>query len=459
MGVRTRFAPSPTGLLHVGRVRTALYAYLYAKANQGKCVLRIEDTDEARSTQAAVDVIIQGLAWLGLDWDEGPIFQRSRYARYQAVADQLLAQGHAYRCYCTKERLETLRETQIKAQQTPKYDGHCRHRQDAIDSPYVLRFKMPEKGVTAFHDLVYGDIQVDNTVLDDLVILRGDRSPTYNFAVVVDDWDMEITHVIRGDDHINNTPKQICIFNALGVTLPVFAHLPMILGADGKKLSKRHGAVSVLEFQEQGYLKEAVLNYMVRLGWSHGDQEIFSMEDMIQYFDLAHVQKSSARFDYEKLRWLNQHYQKTLPPTQVAQALIPLFEERDIDIHRGPALEKVVEVQASRVKTLQDIVDESVFWYQPKVVFHDPCPPCPADMQPVFHILHDRLEGITAWEAGVIHDVLKAIVAEQGVSFGAVAQPLRIILTGRKNTPSLDITMALLGKARCLERLRTWLEV
>lgn len=323
MTVRTRFAPSPTGFLHVGGVRTALFSWLYAKRHQGKFILRIEDTDRERSTDESVQAILDGMAWLGLDCDEGPFYQTKRYERYNQVAEQFLAEGKAYRCECSKERLESLREAQLAAKEKPRYDGHCRNKNlAASNTPFVIRFKNPDHGVVSFQDEVYGEIHINNNELDDLILVRSDGHPTYNFAVVIDDLDMNITHVIRGDDHINNTPRQINLFKALNAPIPTFAHLPMILGDDGKRLSKRHGAVSVLQFKELGVLPHALLNYLVRLGWSYGDQEIFSVEEMIAHFDLKNVSRGVSSFNYDKLYWLNQHYQKSDAPESVAEALM-----------------------------------------------------------------------------------------------------------------------------------------
>ena len=343
MVVRTRFAPSPTGFLHVGGVRTALFSWLYARAHQGEFILRIEDTDKERSTEPSVQAILEGMHWLGLDSDEGPFYQTDRYPRYKSIAQQMLDEGSAYRCYCTKERLEGLREGQLANKEKPRYDGHCRSKNlKAGDTPFVVRFKNPTTGAVSFSDQVYGDIHVNNNELDDLILVRSDGNPTYNFAVVIDDWDMQITHVIRGDDHINNTPRQINLFNALNAPIPIFAHLPMILGEDGKRLSKRHGAVSVLQFKELGFLPHALLNYLVRLGWSNGDQEIFSIDEMIANFDLSNVSRGVSSFNYDKLYWLNQHYQKSDPPASVAKALAWHFIEQGIDATQGPSLTDLV---------------------------------------------------------------------------------------------------------------------
>ena len=317
MTVVTRFAPSPTGFLHIGGARTALFSYLFAKRHQGRFLLRIEDTDRERSTDAAVKAIFEGMEWLGLAADEKPVFQTQRYGRYRAVADGMLAAGTAYRCYCTKQELDDMRAGQMARKEKPRYDGRCRHRKDApAGAPSVIRFKNPETGATVVADLIKGDITFQNYELDDLIIVRSDGNPTYNFCIVVDYWDMKVTHVIRGDDHVNNTPRQINILQALGATLPQYAHVPMILGSDGVKLSKRHGAVSVIEYRALGFLPQAVLNYLVRLGWSHGDQELFTLEEMVRLFEISKVQKAPARFDMDKLVWVNHEILKNLPPEQ-----------------------------------------------------------------------------------------------------------------------------------------------
>ena len=369
MVVRTRFAPSPTGFLHVGGVRTALFSWLYAKHNQGEFILRIEDTDRERSTSESIQAILDGMAWLGLDYDEGPVYQTNRYACYQDAVLQLLTEKKAYRCVCSKERLESVRTKQLAAKEKPRYDGHCRELDlRAGDEPFVIRFKNPLEGVVSFHDQVYGDIHIDNRELDDLVLIRSDGHPTYNFAVVIDDWDMGITHVIRGDDHINNTPKQINLFNAFNAPIPVFAHLPMILGKDGKRLSKRHGAVNVMQFKEEGYLPHALLNYLVRLGWSAGDQEIFSLEEMIAKFDLRQVSRGSAGFNYDKLQWLNQHYLKHDPVNEVERALRAHYARHNINSADGPPLALVIPVFAERCKTLVELYEMTRFLYEEHIV-------------------------------------------------------------------------------------------
>ena len=353
MKIKTRFAPSPTGYLHVGGARTALYSWLFARNHGGEFVLRIEDTDLERSTPEAIEAIMDGMNWLSLEWDEGPYYQTKRFDRYNAVIDQMLEEGTAYKCYCSKERLEALREEQMAKGEKPRYDGRCRHSHEhhADDEPCVVRFANPQEGSVVFDDQIRGPIEFSNQELDDLIIRRTDGSPTYNFCVVVDDWDMEITHVIRGEDHINNTPRQINILKALKAPVPVYAHVSMINGDDGKKLSKRHGAVSVMQYRDDGYLPEALLNYLVRLGWSHGDQEIFTREEMIKYFTLNAVSKSASAFNTDKLLWLNHHYINALPPEYVATHLQWHIEQENIDTRNGPQLADLVKLLGERCKT------------------------------------------------------------------------------------------------------------
>ncbi|STX29400.1 glutamate tRNA synthetase catalytic subunit [Legionella beliardensis] len=461
MVVRTRFAPSPTGFLHVGGVRTALFSWLYARKHQGQFVLRVEDTDQERSTQESVQAILDGLAWLGMDYDLGPIYQTNRYDRYHEIANQLLSLNLAYRCVCSKERLEQLREKQLAAKEKPRYDGHCRDLNLApTNEPFVIRFKNPATGTVAFKDEVYGDIQVENSELDDLILIRSDGHPTYNFAVVIDDWDMEITHVIRGDDHINNTPRQINLFKALNAPIPIFAHLPMILGDDGKRLSKRHGAVSVLQFKEQGILPHALLNYLVRLGWSYGDQEIFSAQEMIQHFDLANVSRGVASFNYEKLYWLNQHYLKADSPSEVAQALLGHFQHLGINISEGPSLDKVVILQADRCKTLVEMAEKSRYFYQDVIEYDEDA--IKKHLRPVvlepLQRLYERLQQETDWAAETIQHAINDVSAEFNINMSKIGQPLRVAVTGISMSPAIDATIALIGKTRTLFRLHYALE-
>lgn len=461
MTVRTRFAPSPTGFLHVGGVRTALFSWLYAKHHNGQFILRIEDTDRERSTQESVQAILDGMAWLGLNFDEGPYYQTERYARYQQVAQQLLEEGKAYRCQCSKERLEALREAQLAAKEKPRYDGHCRN-QSLPDSgiPYVIRFRNPDGGIVSFHDEVYGDIHVDNSELDDLILVRSDGHPTYNFAVVIDDWDMKITHVIRGDDHINNTPRQINLFKALDAPVPVFAHLPMILGEDGKRLSKRHGAVSVLQFKELGVLPHALLNYLVRLGWSHGDQEIFSVQEMITSFDLKNVSRGVSSFNYDKLYWLNQHYQKSDSPESVANALQWHFEQAGIDLNQGPDLKDLVAVQAERCKSLAEMCQISQYFYTDTIEYNEDAVKKhlrPVVLEPLM-VLHERLKALDEWKNDKIQECINDVSLQFDLNLGKIAQPLRVAVTGSGTSPSIDMTLALLGKNKSIKRLEDALE-
>lgn len=456
MVVRTRFAPSPTGVLHVGSVRTALFSWLYAKHFNGQFILRIEDTDQERSTQESVQAILDGMAWLGLDYDEGPIYQTDRYARYQAVIEQLLAEKKAYRCVCTKERLEEMREQQIQAKQKPRYDGHCRHLNlPALDQPFVIRFKNPQEGIVAFHDQVYGEILIDNRELDDLVLMRSDGHPTYNFAVVVDDWDMQITHVIRGDDHINNTPKQINLFHALQAPVPQFAHLPMILGNDNKKLSKRHGAVNVMEFKNAGYLPQALLNYLVRLGWSAGDQEIFTHDEMIKKFDLQHVHRAAAAFDYDKLLWLNQYYMRHIPMDQLKEIIMQQYGLIGVDVSNGPALEDVIPLFTERCKTITEFCDSTRYMYHDHVEYDEAAVNKHLTSESLLLLssfLHD-LSQLTHWDKPSIHACIETFCAERQMNMGKLAQPLRVAVTGSTFSPSIDITLVCIGRDRTLARL------
>lgn len=452
---RTRFAPSPTGYLHVGGARTALYCWLYARHNKGTFILRIEDTDRERSTQEAVDAILEGMQWLGLDYDEGPFYQTKRFARYDEVAKQLLEQGHAYRCYCTKERLEALRLELEQKNLKPRYDGCCRGLTSVLDKPFVIRFKNPQSGDVKFNDLVRGEVTVANSELDDLILVRSDGTPTYNFTVVVDDLDMGVDIVIRGEDHISNTPRQINILQALKASIPQYAHIPMILGADGKRLSKRHGAVSVLQFRDDGFLPQALLNYLVRLGWSHGDQEIFSRIEMIEYFTLDKVSKSPASFNYDKLIWLNQHYLKTLPAEEVAIHLAPHMAQLNIDYSQGPDLSKVVSAQASRVKTLVEMAEKSKCFFSDNLeVDLDAAKQhlTVAVLESLEYILN-ALENLNDWQKAQLHDVITATAQHFNLGMGKIAQPLRVALTGNTNSPSIDITLELIGRDKSLARI------
>jgi len=454
--VITRFAPSPTGYLHVGGARTALFCWLWAKKKQGKFILRIEDTDRERSTEEAVTAIIEGLSWLGLHWDIGPIFQTARFDRYKQVISQLLDQDHAYKCYCTKARLETLREQQLAAKEKPRYDGYCRHYPPVhIDAPHVIRFKTPETGAIIFDDLVRGKIEIQNNELDDLIIARTDGTPTYNFTVVVDDWDMGITHVLRGDDHINNTPRQINIFKALNAPIPEYGHMPMLLGPDGKRLSKREGAVNVLQYRDDGILPQALINYLVRLGWSYGDQEIFSVQEMIDFFDIHQINISPTALNPEKLLWLNQHYIKTLPEAEVAQILIWYLEKRGIDYRNGPDLKQIVIAQRERCKTLVEMAEKSKFLFVDEVAFEGDLAKkhFSHDVFPALHGLLAKLKEISNWTQGNIHAAITAVVESHHIKLGIIAQPVRLAMTGTTVSPPIDMTLYLLGKEKTIQRL------
>jgi len=461
MTIRTRFAPSPTGFLHVGGARTALFAWLQARANKGTFILRIEDTDLERSSPESVQAILDGMAWLGLDHDEGPIYQTHRFDRYAEVIQQLLDEDKAYLCYCSKERLEALREQQMKEGIKPRYDIKCRDL-EAVPAGIkpVVRFRNPLTGNVIFDDLVRGNISISNDELDDLIIARPDGSPTYNFTVVVDDMDMQVTHVIRGDDHINNTPRQINIYRALGAEPPLFAHVPMILGDDGARLSKRHGAVGVMQYCNDGYLPQALLNYLVRLGWSHGDQEVFSIEEMVELFDIKDVNRKASAFNTEKLDWLNQHYMKTLPATEVAEQLTWHFADQGINTEDGPALEDVVAVQAERVKTLKEMATQSRVFFEG----YDELDANAAKkhLRPVANeplkAMLNNLQDQDDWTPGPLHDVIDRVAAELKVGMGKVAQPLRVALTGAGVSPSIDKTLWLMGKQRSLEGIEEALE-
>ena len=454
MTVVTRFAPSPTGYLHVGGARTALYSWLYARRMKGVFILRIEDTDIERSTPESVQAILDAMTWLGLDYDKGPYYQTKHFDRYREVANQLLQEGNAYRCYCSKERLEKLREEQTANKEKPRYDGFCRNRTDAGEGPFVIRFKNPAEGVVEFDDLIRGKLTFSNSELDDLIIARSDGTPTYNFTVVVDDWDMKITHVIRGDDHINNTPRQINILKALGATPPLYAHVSMILGSDGKRLSKRHGAVSVMQYREDGFLPEALLNYLVRLGWSHGDQEIFSMQELVELFDIRGINKAPAAFNPEKLLWLNQHYIKTGDPLHIAKELKWHMDRLGIDTTQGPALTEIVKAQAERAKTLLEMAEKSRIFYT-DVQFNEEAVKknLTADVMPALTAIRDGLKNLAEWEKEAIHQVIVATAEKLDLKLGKIAQPVRVAVTGDTISPPIDVTLLLLGRDRVVQRL------
>ncbi len=458
MTVRTRFAPSPTGYLHVGGVRTALFSWLYARKHEGQFILRIEDTDRERSTQESVDAILEGMAWLGLIHDEGPYYQTLRFQRYREVIKKLLDEGKAYKCYCSRERLDNLREQQMANKQKPRYDGHCRDLQDTPPEGVkpVIRFKNPQDGEVIIKDLIKGLVTVGNTELDDLIIARSDGTPTYNLTVVVDDWDMEITHVIRGDDHLNNTPRQVNILQALGAPIPQYAHVPMILGDDGQRLSKRHGAVSVMNYKDDGYLPEALLNYLVRLGWSHGDQEIFSIREMIDLFDLSDVNGKPSAFNTEKLIWLNQHYLKESPRDSVATHLLYHLQKQGLDMASGPPLMQLIEVQAERCKTLKELVETSRYFFTDAVEYDDKAVQkhFKAAIKPALSTLAEKLATLTTWTKEIIHATIEEVAQQYELKFAKIAQPLRIAVTGGTTSPSIDITVALIGQQRTIKRIQ-----
>jgi glutamyl-tRNA synthetase len=458
--VRTRFAPSPTGYLHIGGARTALFSWAYARRHGGEFVLRIEDTDLERSTQESVNAILDGLKWLGIDWDEGPVFQMQRLARYKEVAEQLIAAGHAYYDYMSREELELLRQQQIQKGEKPRYDGRWRpERAKGKKIPEgvkpVIRFRTPEAGEVSWKDLVKGPIAFPNAELDDLVLLRADGVPTYNFGVVVDDIDMEITQVIRGDDHVNNTPRQIHIFNALGTPLPQFAHVPMILGADGERLSKRHGAVSVLQYRDEGYLPEALVNYLARLGWSHGDDEVFSTRQFISWFDFEHVSRSPAQFNPEKLAWMNQQYIKTASDARLAALAEPELRRRGAQPAAGPDLARVIGLVKERANSIAQLADEAMLFYTIEV--KAPQDDWGAEALKALRTLKARLVSVP-WERAAINEAIKEVVKSSGLKMPQVAMPLRHIVTGRAQTPSIDAVLELLGREIVLTRLAQYLE-
>ena len=457
MTVRTRFAPSPTGFLHLGGARTALFNWLEARHRGGQYLVRVEDTDLTRSTPEAVAAIFEGVSWLGLESDETPIFQTRRFERYREVAQGLLAAGKAYHCYCSRETLEQMRAEAEARGDKPRYDGRCRHRQGPPPAGVtpVIRFRNPDSGEVVVNDRVRGRVVFDNAELDDLIIWRSDDSPTYNFSVVVDDSDMRITDVVRGDDHLNNTPRQINLYQALGLTPPSFAHLPMILGPDGAKLSKRHGAVNVMSWRDDGFLAEAMINYLVRLGWSHGDEEIFSRAQLVEHFSIDDVNHSASRFDVDKLRWLNQHYIKTLDPAQLAGELAWHCQRIGLDTSQGPSLADVVVALRERAATLLEMAEKARVWFEP-LNSHDPqavAKHLGPQARPVLTRLRERLAGMTDWQPARIDAEIRALCEELGLGLGKVAAPLRVALTGTQVSPSIDHTVYLCGQSEAVARI------
>jgi glutamyl-tRNA synthetase len=465
MTIRTRFAPSPTGFLHIGGARTALFSWAYARGRGGKFVLRIEDTDTERSTAESVEAILESMKWLGLYWDEGPFHQMQRLARYREVAEQLIAGGHAYRCWATKEELDAMREAQRARGEKPRYDGRWRPeraRTAGLAPPAgraaVVRFRSPDSGEVTFEDLIKGPITVANAELDDLVLLRADGVPTYNFGVVVDDLDMGITHVIRGDDHVNNTPRQVHIFRALGAKLPAFAHVPMILGADGERLSKRHGAVSVMQYRDEGFLPEGLVNYLARLGWSHGDEEVFSVAQFVEWFDLGHVSRSPAQFDPDKARWINQQHLRQASHQRLAALTEPLLRALGVDPGGGPPLEKVVALLKDRADTLRHLAEAAHMFY----VYETPSAGAvsehvSAKTRPALKMLEAKLAE-SAWDRKSLGATVSAVLTATGLKMPELAMPVRLLVTGRTQTPSLDAVLELLGRETVLARLAHHLE-
>ncbi|MGG7054231.1 glutamate--tRNA ligase [Nitrosomonas sp. ANs5] len=459
--VRTRFAPSPTGYLHIGGARTALFSWAFARNQGGKFILRIEDTDLERSSQQSVQAILDGMAWLGLDYDEGPYYQMERLNRYQEVAEQLLQHNLAYYCYASKEELDILREQQRAAGLKPRYDGRWR---DSNQSPPagvkpVIRLKTPREGHVVFNDLVKGKVAVANHELDDLVLVRSDGTPTYNFGVVLDDLDMGITHVIRGDDHVNNTPRQVNILKALGASIPEYAHVPMILGADGERLSKRHGAVSVTHYRDQGYLPEALINYLARLGWSHGDEEIFSRGQLIEWFDLAAINRSPAKFNPEKLGWLNQQYIKVADDARLAALAMPFLKVRGCDPAGDPDLARIMHLLKERVSTIEELADAAVYFFRPIEPTEElKSRHFKAGIYPALQHLISQLASIE-WKREAIHGEIKETIARHGLKFPNLAMPLRVMVTGEVQTPAIDAVLELLGREETLKRMQHQLDM
>ena len=453
----TRFPPSPTGELHIGGARTALFNWLYARKTGGKMVLRIEDTDRVRSTQKAIDAILESMKWMGLTWDQGAYYQTERLDRYRDVIRQLLDQGDAYHCSCSKQRLDQVREAQRGRGEKPRYDGHCRDRQlnpDTCEST-VVRFRNPQQGSVVFNDAVRGEVEFANKELDDLVIARSDGMPTYNLTAVVDDMDMGVTHVIRGADHINNTPRQINILQALAAPLPIYVHVPLILAEDGQRLSKRHGAASVLEYRGMGILPSALLNYLVRLGWSHGDQEIFDVDEMIELFDINKINKAPATFDPAKLLWMNQQYIQAMAPDRLAREISKRLNQRGIGLSNGPQMSEVIEVVRQRAQTLEEMTDSVLYLYTEFDQYDSQSMDKHVNSATsgILSLVMTRLAALEDWNSTEISRTIQSFVTEQGIRFPEVAQPLRIAVSGSSATPSIDQTLWLVGKDRSLRRI------
>lgn len=457
MKIKTRFAPSPTGYLHIGGVRTALYSWLFAHHMGGEFVLRIEDTDLERSTQEAIDAIMDGMNWLNIGWDEGPYFQTKRMDRYNSVIESMLNNGTAYKCYCSKERLEKLRTKQMMEGLKPRYDGRCRHHQNPPSDKTlsVIRFANPEEGFVIFKDKIRGEIKFSNKELDDLIIRRSDGLPTYNFCVVIDDWEMGITHVIRGEDHINNTPRQINILKALNAPIPEYAHVSMILGENGQKLSKRFNAVGIMEYRDQGYLPKALLNYLVRLGWSYGDQEIFSVDEMKTLFTLEAVSKSAASFNTEKLLWLNHHYINHLPTEEVAVHLAWHIEKAGFNTDQGPELVEIVKLLGERCKTLKEMAESCRYFYEEFEQFDENAAKkhLRAQAYEPLSQVRIKLAALSEWAKEEIQNAIESTAKELGIGMGKIGMPLRVAATGQAQSPALHLTIHAIGQARTLARI------
>jgi glutamyl-tRNA synthetase len=465
--VRTRFAPSPTGYLHIGGARTALFNYLFARHHGGKFLLRIEDTDRERSTPEAIRAIVDAMNWLGLDYDEGPYYQTERYPLYKEKIQELLAKGEAYPCICTPQELDSKRQLAMKEKRKASYDGTCRPPEGVIapipvGKPYTVRFRTPREGTTVVHDAVKGDVVFDNRELDDLIIARSDSTPTYNFCVVVDDMDMAITHIIRGDDHLSNTPRQIQLYRAFGAALPEFAHVPLILGTDKARLSKRHGATSLTSYRDMGYLPEAVVNYLVRLAWAHGDQEIFSREELIEKFSLESVGKSAGVFNAEKFLWLNSHYLKTRPPAQLADEIVPYILAKGYAVPQDKAwLQKMIRPLQERAKTLVELVEAAGYFLKDDIVLDEKAASkfLTRDVAAPLQSLIEKLAALDDFSEANIEQAFAEVLQQAGLAMGKLAQPVRVALTGSTVSPGIHEVIAVLGKDRTLRRLREALEL
>jgi glutamyl-tRNA synthetase len=455
MSVRSRFAPSPTGYLHIGGARTALFSYLFARGQAGRFILRIEDTDRERSTPQSVQAILDGLNWLGLEWDEGPFFQTARMDRYRAELDRLIASGHAYRCTCTAEELERKRERAQAEGRRPGYDGTCRDRTDERRPPYTIRFRAPREGETRFRDLIKGDVVFQNSELDDMIVARSDGSPVYNFCVVVDDADMKVSHVIRGEDHVNNTPKQIQLYEALGYPVPKFAHVPLILGLDRSRLSKRHGATSVVAYRDTGYFPEAMINYLVRLGWSHGDQEIFTREELVEKFRVEDVGQSAGVFNPEKLDWVNAQYMKSLPLERLVRDVKPFLAARGVADRDDAWIAKMVATLRDRAQTLVELVELGGYYLRDAIEL-DPKAKAKflkPEIAPVLRELREALGGLDGWDVEPIKGAFEKVQASSGLALGKIAQPVRVAVTGGTASPGIFEVLDVLGRERTLARL------